>query len=62
MIKLNIEDYCQNCPDFEPKKEVMTYFSGDKVIERHTTVYCKYKDRCASIARYLKEAAESKED
>lgn len=55
MIKLEVETYCQNCPDFDP--EVYKYsYEGDM---RHTddvnetVVYCKYKQRCHSIAKYM---------
>lgn len=62
MIKLDVENYCQECGDFEPGKETVILYAGDEPISRTTTVYCKYRGRCASIAKYLEEKAESKED
>lgn len=62
MIRLDVENYCQECGDFEPGKETVILYSRDEPISRTTTVYCKYRDRCASIAKYLEEKAESKED
>lgn len=55
MIKLDVENYCQECSDFKPEKETTTLYAGEVPISHMTTVYCKYRDRCASIAKYLEE-------
>ncbi len=55
MIKLDVESYCECCPDFDPKVEQFTYHDGmtNKYKKCDTTVFCKYKNRCAQIAKYI---------
>lgn len=57
MIRLDIEKYCENCPDFEPSVYKYSYENGDMrqtddVYE--TVISCEYKTRCHSIAKYMK--------
>lgn len=56
MIKLDVEEYCDNCPDFEPTAEKIMYQSVDdqKCKACDTVVCCKLKARCASIEKYMK--------
>lgn len=57
MIELRIEDYCHECPDFEPiaeehNKVNCTYYDDVEMrTDRH--VKCKYAKRCVGIAGYL---------
>lgn len=62
MIKLDVEPYCHECPDFEPVKEgpETTVFRSEpndgmsKIIEMNDTVVrCKYQSRCRTISDYL---------
>lgn len=60
MIKIDVEEYCQQCLDFTPDvaAPVKTYISdciGDRVVQSDTIVRCEYRKRCASIARYLEQ-------
>lgn len=50
MIKLEIEDYCQNCPAFEATTEKFTDFAHNAVI---TKVYCESQKKCARLVQYL---------
>lgn len=50
MIKLEIEDYCQNCPAFEPRVEKFSDFAQNMVI---TTVCCESQKKCARLVQYL---------
>lgn len=54
MISLNVEEKCQNCPNFSPTVEQidMTTLGGKKNISQ--TVYCKEKDFCENLEEYLK--------
>lgn len=54
MIKLEVEEYCHNCPHFKPEvKNIETfYFNMDKQIEQHVT--CKHCEICAQIAEHIK--------
>lgn len=55
MIKLQVESYCQDCPDFKPSKSTITYHGDDKVVKCDTIVECEHKDRCAAVAKFLQE-------
>lgn len=55
MIRLDVEDYCQDCDDFEPVAERTNYYAGEVLKKCDTIVRCKHAGRCASIAEYLKE-------
>ena len=60
MIKLKVEDYCHECPDFDARvnTKVDELFSMEdgvlKVI--NTTVTCSHATRCRAIKRYLEKA------
>lgn len=58
MIKLDVEEYCHNCPYFEAINvgEVTTYYAGEEekiYIYRDITVQCKDKDKCQHVARFV---------
>lgn len=50
MIKLEVEDYCQNCPAFEPMTEKFSDYAQNAVL---TTVYCESEKKCARLVQYL---------
>lgn len=61
MIKIEVEDYCQNCLDFEADvaKPERLYSGCEPVtIFGDTVVRCEYRKRCASIKRYLEKQIE----
>lgn len=51
MIKLDIQDYCHNCPIFEP--ECVKYYADNKCTM--TLVSCTRKGICANIKQYIEE-------
>lgn len=57
MISLNVKDYCQSCPDFEPTvdRDTMRRPIGDgqTLLCADTVVGCRYLERCKHIMRYL---------
>lgn len=58
MIRLEVEDYCSNCPEFDPDVDrVVTEcksFDGDDCITIvDTIVTCEHKLRCNSIKKYM---------
>ena len=57
MIKLDIQDYCCNCPDFEPEKVVIKSFW-----EVNTFVQCEHKGKCMAIAERIKEELAGKKE
>lgn len=60
MISLYVKNYCHNCPEFEPDVEKDTIYSENYLMEKRTThtqtyIYCKHKDRCESMIKFLKK-------
>ena len=62
MIRLDIQDYCELCCDFEPDV-TKPFKQGHRVdgtdeytfIQTDTIIRCKHAKRCDSIRRYLKQ-------
>jgi len=55
MIKLLVEDYCQDCANFDPAactNTVMREGGEDQVV---TQVYCKQRQMCARLVRRYKD-------
>ena len=61
MIRLDIQDYCASCCDFEPDvtKPVKSLLATDLndviVIQSDTIVRCNHAKRCECIKRYLSQ-------
>lgn len=58
MIRVDVEEYCHQCMDFHPDviPPVRCIGNDDKsVTQTDTVIQCKYRKRCASIERYLKQ-------
>ena len=65
MIKLKVEEYCHNCPDFEADvtKTDKVYASNydwltDSRVEltrSDTIVTCAHANRCRAVKRYLEK-------
>lgn len=57
MIRLVVEDYCQNCPDFEPEAKVASFI---RCCERETLcdVVCVNREKCAMLYSHLKQTSE----
>lgn len=49
MIKLKVEPYCQNCPEFEPTTNGNEHFPGGFAVNIH----CVHAGRCSSMYKYL---------
>jgi len=57
MIKVEVEEYCQQCLDFEPEveKPVAAYTDSDRYIYfGDTIVRCEYRHRCKTMAQHIK--------
>lgn len=66
MIRLDVQDYCQQCMDFNPDVEMpqKAYGLGPdgneiEFILSDTVVRCRYRKRCEAIKRYLDRQKES---
>jgi hypothetical protein len=60
MIRLEVEDYCQQCLDFCPdviKPERTVSMIDGAIVQTDTTIHCEYRKRCAGIKRYLEQQA-----
>lgn len=61
MIRLDIQDYCASCCDFEPdvtkpvKSSLATILNDDIVVQSDTIVRCTHAKRCECIKRYLSQ-------
>ena len=63
MIRVEYEEYCEDCPEFEPdmRKEVMhtDYYGskGDLICE--TVIQCQHKDRCKSMKDFIERKSKN---
>lgn len=59
MIKLEVEEYCHYCMDFEAdvKNPERVRMSSGEIGLGDTVVRCEYRNRCANIKRYLERRA-----
>lgn len=56
MVRLDIQEYCHECMDFQPDVErPVKMHNGDEVIQSDTIVRCENRGRCAAIKRYLEK-------
>ena len=61
MIRLDIQDYCASCCDFEPdvtkpvKSSLATVLNDVIVVQSDTVVRCAHAKRCECIKRYLSQ-------
>lgn len=55
MIKLDVEDYCQECQGFEPDADTSDFYNplNQNECVRDTIIRCRYRKRCANMVRYL---------
>lgn len=56
MIRVEVEDYCQNCLEFEPdvsKPDVMWIGDQRVVFAGDIIVRCEHRERCREIARFF---------
>ena len=67
MIRLYVQNYCHDCPEFDPDVEKDTIYSENYLMGKRTThtqtdIYCKHKDRCESMIKFLKEKEKEKDE
>ena len=60
MIALDIQPYCQNCPDFDGKvtHECMEFYSIEYAGMQHEykhVITCLNKERCEEMMKYLRQ-------
>ena len=64
MIKIDVEPYCSCCLDFEPDVQNPVEVRTDEgtVLLGDTFVWCKYRERCRNMVRYLAKQMEADKD
>ena len=55
MIRLDAQEYCDNCLDFSPAvdRPQKVFGSDGTVIQSDTIITCEHSTRCEMIKRYL---------
>lgn len=59
MITLDVDQWCNNCPEFEAEVDKDTYLSNDFMVEEKpiyttdTKITCKHRQRCRSMVKEL---------
>lgn len=64
MIRVDVEEYCQQCLDFTPdiiKPIRITVPAQGEITFTDTVIQCEYRKRCAGMMRYLKQQANDKD-
>lgn len=57
MIRVEVQDYCQSCLEFEPDVErpTLLYAHNEVVAQTDTVIRCKHCNRCENIKRFIEE-------
>ena len=55
MIRLNVEDYCHQCMDFDPDvtQAKRMFTDDDDIALTDTIIQCEHRRRCEAIKKYL---------
>lgn len=59
MIKLEVEKYCEDCPEFESEvdKDIVELYNSslrDYIETAETRIYCRHRKRCDNMVNFLK--------
>lgn len=58
IIKLEIEDKCQFCPEFKAEINTEEVFANFEEAEKNFLITCKNRGICKNIQRYLEKTKE----
>lgn len=58
MIILNVEEYCQNFPRFEPIANKLPLFSGEDYAFVETEIVCQHREQCDTMTNFLRKELE----
>ena len=58
MIKLEVEERCQNCPKFEPTAEKCNIYADNMARYTETTIQCTHKNFCDQLWETFKKIRE----
>lgn len=54
MIEVEVEDYCQNCEDFNPDCTPVKLCGGGVPLVVNTVIKCQNRSRCRQMYEYLR--------
>lgn len=54
MIKLEVEEYCDDCPEFDAHIEKAVLFDGYSKEYCNTNITCEHKDKCKRLKDMIK--------
>ena len=49
MIKLDVDNYCQNCDYFESEVNTLDFYGNDTLLNRDTLITCRNRARCKAL-------------
>lgn len=55
MIRLDIEEYCEDCPYFEAECDTIDRYADQGRIATNTVVRCRNKDKCLRIEEHIRK-------
>lgn len=59
MIKLDVQPYCRNCPEFESETESFDDSVMGEPPSAITVIRCTHCEKCETMYRYLKGQAQN---
>lgn len=62
MIKLEVEEYCDDCPEFDARVEKAVLFDGYSKEYRNTNITCEHKDKCKRLKDMIEKEAKKRND
>lgn len=62
MIRLEVEDYCQDCRAFEPETDTNVLYSVNGEFSVETVITCERRNWCRNLVRYLEKRVEKDGD
>lgn len=63
MIKLEVEEYCDNCPEFDAHVEKYALFPDfSKKKYFNTNITCEHKDKCERLKDMIEKETKKRDD
>lgn len=62
MIKLEVEEYCDDCPEFDAHVEKEVLFAGYSKKYCNTNITCEHKDKCKRLKDMIEKEAKKRND
>lgn len=62
MIKLEVEEYCDDCPAFDAHVEKEVLFAGYFKQYYNTNITCEHKDKCKRLKVWIEKEDKKRND